>query len=192
MQVTVKELMASPRAWLKLWNCRTDRYHGAFTILRAGILLCAAALLQALYFQMSMPSADGVESTRAHTRLVRTMSPHIYTLEVMIDNHRLALSGACSSYRRAESNFSGGEDVRVWQQNGKVWQLTTLAGEVYRPASEAMPCSLGNTLEWAERRPELAGWLALLGAVVALAALWRIIALHDRDLASEAQAGSEA
>lgn len=192
MHVTVKELMASPRAWLKLCSRRTDRYPWLFSILRGGVLLCVAALLQAWYFQLSMPSLDSMESTRAHTRLVRTLNPRIYTLEVMVGAHRVPLGGACSGFQRSESNFTGDEDVRVWQHNGKVWQLTNLAGEVYRPATDAMPCSLTNTLEWADRRPELAGWLALLGVLVALGAWWRISALYGRELASASGAGSQA
>ena len=192
MQVTVKELMASPRAWLKLWNCQTDRYHLLFTALRCGVLLGIAALLQGVYFNMSIPTEDGMESTRARTELVRTIDPRIFTLQVKVGNHNLPIRGACTGYHHGESNLASGQDVRIWQEHGKIWQITTLAGEVYRPAADAMPCSLTNSLEWAERRPELAGWLALFGALVALTAMWRVTALYERDRhTAQAGTGSE-
>lgn len=188
MQVTVKELMASPRAWLKLWNCRTDRYHGLFTVVRCGVLLGVAGLVQSLFFQLNMPSLQDMQSTRARTQLVRTLNPHLFTLEVQINDRLYPVDGACSGYRRGESNFSGHEEVRVWQQAGKVYQLTTLAGEPYRANADAAPCSLDNGLEWAERRSELSAWLAFAGLLLALFSGWRISALYEQQEGSEASA----
>ncbi|WP_213881458.1 hypothetical protein [Pseudomonas sp. dw_358] len=190
MQVTVKELMASPRAWLKLWNCRTDRYHGWFTVVRCAVLLGFAGLIQSLFFQLNMPSLQDMQSTRAHTQLVRSMNPHLFTLQVRVNEHLYPVDGACGGYRHDQSNFSGHEDVRVWQAAGKVYQLTTLAGEIYRANSEAAPCTLENGLEWAERRAELSAWLAFAGLLVALFAAWRISALFEYDESREA--GAEA
>lgn len=190
MLVTVKELMASPRAWLKLWNCRTDRYHGWFTVVRCGVLLGIAGLIQSVFFQLHMPALEDMQSTRAHTQLVHALNPHLYTLQVRINEHLYPINGACSGFRRNESNLTGGEEVRVWQQAGQVYQLTTLDGEVYRPSADAAPCSLENGMAWAERRPELSAWLALAGWVLAVFAGWHIRALFEQEECQEASAGA--
>ncbi|WPP01543.1 hypothetical protein SFA35_09405 [Pseudomonas sp. HR96] len=159
-----------PLSWLKRWRERVDRSH-LVILLRVGVLLSLSASLQALYYQMTMPTLDNLQVFTATTELVRMANPRLYTLQVRIGDQLQSLHGGCSGYRRGEANIQGGQTVKVWRAAGEVYQLQTLAGDTYQANDQAQPCSLFATLEAASLRPKIDMWLAFGGALLAVFSL---------------------
>jgi hypothetical protein len=174
MQVTIKELMESPRAWLKLINHGTDAHRLVFALLRGGVLLCVAALVQGLYYQVNLPDLANMQVYTAQTERAQTMNPRIYTLDLRIGEHLQSIRGACGGFHHAESNFQGGEVVRVWMDRGTIYQIRKVDGSLYQPSYTTPVCSLETTLDQAERRPQQFALVAMFGALVALLSGCRI------------------
>jgi hypothetical protein len=180
MPVTLKELMEHPSAWWRLCHSSTESHHLLFAWLRAGVVLFVAAALQALYFQLSLPAADNLRVMTAQTELVPTLYPHVQTLDLRLNGQLLGIRGTCAGFHSAESNLKGGETVKVWQDKGRVYQIQTLSGALYRPSADAPACGLESTLDDAQRRPEQFAFLAMLGALVALVSAARLQGIMRR------------
>lgn len=176
MQLTAKALADSPLSLLKRWRRRVDRSH-LVILLRLGVLLCLGASLQALYYQMTLPTLDNLAVSTVATERVRTPNPRLYTLDLRIKDQLHSLRGACAGYRQDEANLKGGELVNVWQAHGEVYQIQTLAGETYKPNADAQPCSLFTTMDEAMVRPKLWLWVAMAGALLAVLSLCGLLRL---------------
>jgi hypothetical protein len=180
MPVTMKQLMDNPSAWWRLCHSSTDSHHMLFAWLRAGVVLFVAAALQGLYCQLSLPAVDNLRVMTAQTELVPTLYPHVQTLDLRLNGQLLGIRGTCAGFHHAESNLKGGETVKVWQDKGRVYQIQTLSGALYRPNADAPACALESTLDEALRRPEQFAFLAMLGALVALISAARLQGIMRR------------
>jgi hypothetical protein len=166
MHVPIKTLIASPLAHFK-GKTNLDRPNLSM-LFRCSLVICVIAALQALYFQLTVPTEDTLEVTTMQTELVRSQTPHLFNLGLLANNEVKNIRGACSGYSRSESNIQGGEQVRVWQSYGEIYQIQTLDGRPYQASADATPCTLATTLNSAAARPQMPSLIALLGALVAL------------------------
>ena len=173
MQITAKALVASPLSQLKRWHQGVDRSH-LVILLRLGVLLCLAASVQALYYQLTLPTFEGLIVSTVDTELVRTPNPRLYTLDLRINNQLTSIRGACSGYRKGEANIQGGEKVQVWQDHGEIYQIQNSNGQTYRANDDAAPCSLVETMDAAMVRPKISMWVAMFGAVLAMVSYCRL------------------
>lgn len=170
MQLTTQPRASGALSWLKRWRQQVDRSR-LIILLRAGVLLCLAASLQAAYLQCTLPTLADMQVNSGTAELVLSQDLHVYTLALRLDHQLNSLKGVCSGYRRGEANLQDGQPVKAWVARGEVYQLQSLSGETYRPNNSGEPCSMFSTLDTAMARPKMALGVAALGALLAVLSL---------------------
>lgn len=170
MQVTAKLGPFRPLSWLRQYTVRIDRSTQQLAF-RCCVWVGALAAAQAAYYQMTLPTLAGLQTTTVITQLVPTQVPHVSTLGVPLDGQMVNLRNTCAGYQKNESNVQGGEAVKIWHSSGEVYQVQRLDGTLYQPNAGAAACSTATTLEAAQSRPKLSAWVALLAALLAVACM---------------------